>query len=213
MDIGLREAAVLFGVSDSTINRWIKEDGLPAFLINGRYRFNRVDLLEWANHRKLPITAAEAPAGGDALEDVLERGGIHHRVPGTDVAGVMAAAAQRLRLPPADRALAAQVLMERERQCSTALGDGIAVPHPRSPLVFPIELAQASLCFLEHPVDFGATDGKPVSALFLLLTPTIRLHLALLSQLAAALHRPDFRSAVARQAPATEVLDNLRKKA
>lgn len=217
MDLGLHDAAALFQVSDSTITRWVREEGLPAFLINGRYRFNRVDLLEWSNQRKRPIApgvaaTARFPAG-EVLGPALAAGGIHHRVPGKDVASAMTAAAERLRLPPADRILAAQVLTEREGRSTTALGDGIAIPHPRSPMVFPMEHPLCSLCFLEHPVDFGAADGKPVTVLFLILSPTIRLHLALLSQLAAALHRSDFRSAVDRHAPAEEILGCLGPKA
>lgn len=217
MDLNMRDTAKLFRVSEPTVTRWVKDDGLPAFLINGRYRFNRVDLLEWANRRKLPVAsdiaaAVRLPAGSVALEQALEAGGVHHRVPGADARSVMAAAAERLPLSTADRTLAAQVLMEREKQGSTAVGDGVAIPHARSPLVFQVERPTASLCFLERPVDFGAADGKPVHALFLLLTPTVRLHLALLSQVAAALHDPAFKEAVARQAPADDILKCLRGK-
>ncbi len=125
----------------------------------------------------------------------------------------MAAAAELLPLSPAERALAARMLTERERDCTTALGEGIAIPHPRSPLVFPTSSRSiAALCLLEKPVDFGAADGKPVGALFVILAPTVRLHLALLSQIAAALHQPDFRQAVTRQASAEEILRCLRER-
>jgi PTS system nitrogen regulatory IIA component len=211
MQLRVRDAARIFGVSEPTILRWVKRDGLPAFSINGHYRFNRVDLLEWSNSRRRPMipdAAAEADRSGKfaLLRQALGAGGIHHGVAGSDVASTLAAAAERLPLSPADRALAAQVLAEREKLGATALGEGIAIPHPRSPLIFPVEAPVTALCFLDRPADFGAADGKPVSALFLLLAPTVRTHLELLAELAAALQDPRFKDAVARHASAEEIL-------
>ena len=45
----------------------------------------------------------------------------------------------------------------------------------------------ATLCFLEHPIEFGALDGQPVHTLFTIVSPTIKAHLHLLSRLAFAL--------------------------
>ncbi|MGV8042245.1 MAG: proton-conducting transporter membrane subunit [Thermoanaerobaculaceae bacterium] len=47
-----------------------------------------------------------------------------------------------------------------------------------------------TLCFLRRPVDFGAVDGKPVVALFSLVSSTPKMHLHLLSRLAYALRDP-----------------------
>lgn len=61
-------------------------------------------------------------------------------------------------------------------------------------------------CFLERPVDFGALDGRPVHALFTLISPTVRAHLHLLSRLSFALRDPAFKDAVVRQASREEIL-------
>lgn len=213
MDLNVRGAAKIFGVSEPTILRWVKAEGLPSFSIDGHHRFNRVDLLEWSQARKHPM-APGAGAGGnfELLIQALNAGGIHHAVAGADAESALAAAADRLPLSAADRALAAEALSERGNHAATAIGAGIAIPHPRSPLVFPVAAPVVALCFLERPVDFGAADGKPVRALFLLLSPAVRTHLALLAELAAALHEPAFMDAVARQAPAEELLALLKDK-
>lgn len=214
MELSVRDAAQVFGVSEPTILRWVNQEGLPSFCINGHHRFNRVDLLEWSHARKHPmVRGAEASAPRAKtfalLSAALSAGGVHHAVAGEDAASVLAAAAERLPLSAADRALAAEVLVEREKHGATAIGDGIAVPHPRSPLVFPVAAPVVALCFLERPLDFGAADGEPVGALFLLLAPTVRSHLALLAELSAALHDDRFKDAVARRAPAAEILSIL----
>ena len=71
--------------------------------------------------------------------------------------------------------------------------------------------ALVTLCFLEKPIDFGALDGKPVHALFSMISPTARTHLHLLSLLAFALRDPAFRDCIARRASADEILAAVRR--
>ncbi len=68
-----------------------------------------------------------------------------------------------------------------------------------------------SLCFLSQPVDWAATNRQPVSALFVLLCPTVRVHLHLVSRLVSALRDPAFRDLVRRQAPDDELLSQARR--
>jgi PTS system nitrogen regulatory IIA component len=61
-----------------------------------------------------------------------------------------------------------EVLMQREKLGSTAVGSGIAIPHGK--------LAKLDSMFglfarLTRPVDFEALDGQPVDLIFLLLAP------------------------------------------
>ena len=212
MDLSLRDAAKILNVSESTLSRWIGEEGLPSFNINGRHRINRVDLLEWANQRRLPAAAlyAEEPAAVP-LAALLE-GHIHHEVPGTDVKSVMKAVAERLPLATAaDKALAAQALADREGVGSTGIGEGIALPHARSPLVFPMERAIVALCFLAQPVPFGAPDGKPVGIVWAFVSPTVRAHLALLSKISSALHDAGLRDLLFKRGAAAEIMARLKE--
>jgi PTS system nitrogen regulatory IIA component len=98
------------------------------------------------------------------------------------------------------------VLRARENLGSTAVGDGVAIPHPRHPLVLHVSRPSITLGFLETPVDFGALDGKPVDTLFVILSPTVRAHLHLLAVLAFGLHQPDFARAVRARAGRAEIL-------
>ena len=59
-------------------------------------------------------------------------------------------------------------------------------------------------------MDFGAIDDQPVHTLFTLVTPTVRVHLYLLSRLASALLDPGFKAALTRQAPREEILALVR---
>ncbi len=111
-----------------------------------------------------------------------------------------------LRLPEeVDREFLLEVLLAREALESTAVGDGIAVPHVRNPVVLHVEQPAITLCFLEAPVDFGALDGHPVHTLFTLISPTVKAHLHLLSRLTFALRNADFKALIVRQASRDEI--------
>ena len=67
-----------------------------------------------------------------------------------------------------------------------------------------------TLCFLEGPVDFGALDGRPVTTLFTLVSPTVKAHLHLLSRLAFCLRDARVRALVAEQARRDDLLEAVR---
>ena len=197
------EVAALLNMEEGAVVRWIKKEKLPAALVKGSYRINRVDLLEWATEHgvKVPpelFAAAQADIRLPTLVEALEAGGIHCGVPGADKLSVLRSVVSLMRLPPQmDPEFLLQVLLAREALGTTAIGDGIAIPHARNPILLQNKPAPAiSLCFLENPVDFGALDGAPVRVLFMLTSPTVKVHLHLLSRLAYALHDAQFRAAL-----------------
>ena len=165
----VREAAALLSTSEKSVYRWIKQGLLPAYRINDQYRINRAELLEWATARKLHVSPeifAEPESEGGAppaLEEALRAGGIHYRVGGRDKESVLRAVVDTMKLPEdVDPEFLYQVLLAREALGSTGIGDGIAIPHVRNPIVLHLSRPTVTLCFLEQPVDFGALDGQPV---------------------------------------------------
>ena len=102
------------------------------------------------------------------LAEALETGGTFHDVDGSDKESVLRAVVERMRLPTdVDRNFLFSVLLAREALGSTAVGDGIAIPHVRNPIVLNVSKPTITLCFLKTPIDFGALDHKPVHALVL----------------------------------------------
>jgi PTS system nitrogen regulatory IIA component len=82
-------------------------------------------------------------------------------------------------------------LLARERLGSTALGDGIAIPHCR---VKNCEAAVGTLITLGDGIDFDAPDNAAVDILFLLLVPEEAQdeHLKILAGLAQLLSHYEF---------------------
>jgi PTS system nitrogen regulatory IIA component len=213
VELDVRDAARLLSTDEKQVYRWIAEGEIPCYRINDRPRFNRAELLEWATSRGLPVSVevfhgpAEDEPVGPGLVEALEAGGVHADVPGTDRESVLRAVVGVLRLPAAiDREFLLQVLLAREAMGSTGIGDGIAIPHVRNPVVLNGAPASVTLCHLANPIPFDAVDGKPVHTIFSMISPTIRGHLRLLARLARALHDPAFKAAVLRRAPEPEIL-------
>ncbi len=217
MQLTVRDVAKLLNVSEKTIYRWIQQGSLPAYRVNEQYRFNRAELLEWATQRKINVSVEifeepEDPSGQlPGLAEALEAGGIHYRVEGADKPSVLGAVVNIMRLPEAvDRDFLLRVLLAREALATTALGEGVAIPHVRNPIVLHVKEPMICLCFLEKSIDFGALDGQPVHSLFTLVTPTVRTHLHLLSRLAFALRDPEFKVVISRQGSREEILKAAR---
>lgn len=213
MHLNVREVAKLLKVSEKKVHEWIERGILRAQRVNDNYLLHRSELLEQTSSRRIEapgeIFAGAELTRGQQLDvaECLRAGGIFHQVEGSDKAAVLRAIIGALALPAdADREAISQMLIAREALGSTAIGDGIAIPHVRRPIILGASAASISLFFLAHPVDFGAFDGKPVFAIFVLISPTGRAHLHLLSRLSFALHDPELKAALARRAPASEIL-------
>lgn len=218
MKLTVKETAKLFNVSEKTIYRWIEQKGLPAYRINKQFRFNQTELFEWAAAGKTNITPDllnEPESGSTPLPDpvqALAAGGIHYRIGGADRDSVLRNVVELLRLPDhVDREFLFQVLLARESLGSTGIGDGIAIPHARNPIVLNVDRPSITLCFLENPVDFNSLDGQPVTILFTLINPTVRAHLHLLSRLAFMLNNKGFRDELKRQGSRDEIFAEARR--
>lgn len=88
--------------------------------------------------------------------------------------------------PELDAGAVFDALLARERLGSTAVGDGVAVPHCRTDgATEPV----AALLRLHEPVDFDAPDDAPVDLMFVLVVPAEEneLHLKLLAGAARVL--------------------------
>jgi len=189
---------------------------VPAYRVQDQYRFNRAELLEWATSRRMKVSSEifrEPEAEGQPIPSLLaalEAGGVFYRISGSDKESALNEVVQVLRLPEeVDRAFLLRVLLAREAIGSTAVGEGIAIPHVRNPVVLHVGRPSLTLCFLERPIDYGALDGKPVGALFTIISPTMRAHLRLMSRLSFVLRDSGVRRAVRRQAPRQEILQQI----
>jgi mannitol/fructose-specific phosphotransferase system IIA component (Ntr-type) len=103
-----------------------------------------------------------------------------------------------------------ETLLEREQTSTTAIADGIAIPHGRHSVG-----DQVVCCFGRNAdgLDFDSIDGSPTKLFFVLISPESQptLHLRWLAHIAVLLRDETLRNALLSGASADEILAALER--
>jgi len=219
MDLKMKDVADLLQVSEKTIYRWISERKIPAYRINHQYRFSKSEINEWVLKNRINVTErlldfnlTNIPV---KLSEMLRKGGIHTGIIGESVREIIINAVESIPTPPEiSKKTVSSLLLERELMMPTAIGNGIAIPHPRTPIISDIESESISLCILEKEVDYGAIDREPVRALFILISANPRRHLEILSKVTFLCRQPEFIGMIKNHENSDKLMDyvNLKEK-
>jgi PTS system nitrogen regulatory IIA component len=203
MKLKTEDVAHCLNLPVSTIKRWVRQGRIPIQKMSDECLFDRGAIEKWAREHDMAFSTlpgmepeAPAPKAADLLEDlnvVMQRGGVTYQVAGQSVQEVVCNAVSRITaIPESDQEALCTALMEREELTSTGIGKGIAIPHPRSPSDRWFQKPVVITSFLEAPIPYGAVDGQPVFILFLLLSPTPKQHLHILSRLSFCVRDDSF---------------------
>ncbi len=216
MKLTIDDISMCLNLPVKKIERWISQGRIPMKLDGRTCIFNESTLGKWASLHHLQFQLPNETSGKkkeavispdtEVLLSAMKRGGVFHDLEGTDTNSVLEAAAMRLPdFSEASKQLLYRRLQEREQLMSTGIGKGVAIPHPRTPLEDMGHESILTTFFLKNAVDFGSIDDKPVFVLFVLLSPTTKKHLNLLSRLAFCVRDDTFVSFL-KTAPDTEHL-------
>jgi len=199
MKLAINKIAKYLDLPVNTVERWIRQGKIPVHRDGPDCIFKKSILKKWAVSRNLSFTLpknSETKHPGIEMENLLpaiKRGGLIHNTKGDSVNTVLKAAVDKIGvLSPNAKEELYERLLERERLTSTGIGNGVAIPHPRTQMPAVKENASITTCFLEEPLDFNAVDDKPVFVMFILLSPSVKIHLHLLSRLAFCLRDESF---------------------
>jgi PTS system nitrogen regulatory IIA component len=218
MELKIKDIVTLLNVSEKTVYKWIKENKIPCYKINHQYRFNRPEINEWLLSNKVTGVSTSAldinnnPNTG-SFARILERGGIISSIKGQNVREVFKNAIDRIFIPPdLSKDELFEALISREEMMPTAIGHGIAIPHPRTPVITVADNTSVSICYLEAPFDFGALDGQEVHTIFILLTDSPRRHLDVLSKISFLCQDDVFLDMLKNQSEKEQILEYVRNK-
>ena len=146
------------------------------------------------------------------IADMIHNGGVYKDVEGTTPQEVYANISKMIKLP--DGITADQVynsLCDREKVLSTAVGNGIALPHARSPIMKSEQEQKICVVYLKNPLNMNAPDERLVYVMFILLTHNSQVHLQILSGLAGLFRSLRFRKALEAKADEAELLSLIRE--
>jgi PTS system nitrogen regulatory IIA component len=98
-----------------------------------------------------------------------------------------------------------EVVVAREELVSTAIGNGVALLHPRH--LHPSKIKAPSILFgrSSEPVDFDAPDNKPVNIFFMLLLHNDKQHLFSLSYISRLVMNQDILKGLTEAKDAKEI--------
>ena len=110
-----------------------------------------------------------------------------------------------------DKNAALQAVFMREQTRSTGIGSGIAIPHGKCKAVKELVMA---IGIAHEPIDFESVDGKPVTIVILLISPTDQTgpHIQALARISRLMLDEQFRQSLEKAASAKEVYELLNNK-
>jgi len=176
---------------------------IPGRKVGGQWRFARAEINHWIEtqmhaYTEQELTVLEGPADGGEqaplISSLLSEATIAVPLRASTRASVLkelvnlAEQTWQVYDPEAIH----QAIKQREEMSTTALGSGVAIPHPRRPL--PAALGEHVLAYgrTASGIPFGALHGGLTDIFFLVCCRDERTHLRVLARLSRLLLRPGF---------------------
>lgn len=213
MDLTLQNIASLLQKSEKEIQGLVKRKEIPFTVIDDRVLFNKQQIIEWALSGNFALNLSDHANMSEYhvgnLSLILDEGAFCYDCLLTEDSYIEQMVA-RLRLEnDVDRDIIVQLLKSREELLSTAIGNGISLPHPRIPLMVGEDKPVVAFFFPNKPLDLKSFDGKPVHTLILLISQTIKQHLSLLAHLSFLLSKEKFRTALEQRHNYSDILGSI----
>ncbi len=146
------------------------------------------------------------------LAALIHRGGVFFDVEGSTPEEIYKKISSMIQIP--DGLSAEQIynaLCAREQVLSTAVGNGIALPHARASIIKDESDQKICVVYLKNPIDMQAPDEREVYVMFVLLTQNSQVHLKVLTALAGLFRNLRFRKALETHASEAEILSLIRE--
>lgn len=202
-------------MSDKEVQQLIKKKEVPFQFLQDKVVFNKQQIIEWALGRNLPINVSGHKKLSEyrieTVSTLLDKESFHYKCELSESSYIEQMVSQIDFEKNVDREIIIQLLKSRESMMSTAIGNGISLPHPRVPLMVGKNKPLINFFFANKPLDLKSIDGKPVHTLILLISQTIKQHLSLIAHLGFLLSKETFRFALENRLEYKEILDIIKK--
>jgi len=200
---------------EKEVQQLVKKKEIPFQHLHDKVVFNKQQIIEWALGRNLPINVSGHQKLSEyhieTLSTLLDKDSFHYNCELTETSYIEQMVSQISFEKNVDREIIIQLLKSRESMMSTAIGNGISLPHPRVPLMVGRNKPLINFFFSNKPLDLKSIDGKPVHTLILLISQTIKQHLSLIAHLSFLLSKETFRFALENRLECHEILDIITK--
>ncbi len=146
------------------------------------------------------------------IKDWFERGEVLDVVLGDSCEQIYDYVCKNIKLPSELKAeQLSKELVKRDNVLSTAVGNGIAIPHPMHPILKSNDSQKIVTVYLKNPIDMNAPDLKRVHVMFILLSASSSQHIKALSNLATLLKKTEFMKKVQEHESKDVLIDVIKK--
>jgi PTS system nitrogen regulatory IIA component len=94
---------------------------------------------------------------------------------------------------------------------STGIGKGIALPHPRQPVLTEVDEPFAAIAFPAQLLDWQAPDGRMVHTVILIVSSSTKQHLGALSKINFLCQQEKFYSLIKSHAPRQKIIAAIKE--
>ncbi len=191
-----QELATYMKLNEKTILKMAQKGELPGVRVGSQWRFHLVAIDRYLQKDIMHTTEDELDSILSTTDHViplsrlLDKSLIELNLKAKDKEGVLdeiveiADAAGVI----SDREQLLEELKSREEMLSTAVGNGIALPHPRKPNPTWFKKPNILMARSEKGVDFDSPDNKKVHLFFMTCAPSMMVHLRLMAKISKLLH-------------------------
>lgn len=215
MELDTKDLSHLLMLNEKEIQRFVKNKEIPYQVLQDKILFNKHKIIEWALSRNMPINISGHKKLSEyhieTISNLLDKDSFHYDSKLSETSYIEQIVAQLKLEKTIDREIIIQLLKSRESLMSTAIGNGISLPHPRVPLMVGRSKPLINFFFPDKPLKINSIDGKPVHTIILLISQSIKQHLSLIAHLSFLLSKETFRFALEKRLEYKEIIDIIQK--
>lgn len=200
----IKEVAKYLKMNERTVYKLIQEKQIPATKLGKQWRLDKERLNEWLgfkvaempshelahvekDHKEATIKVAPLLKEENVIFNFLAFN--KNQVLEYLVENVVKT--KKIKSKEGEKLLHA--VIDRERLCSTAIGEGVAIPHPRYAVTTKLRRPFIVLGICKKGMDLESIDSKPTQLIFLISAPRDDIHLKLMARLSRLLRDKVFR--------------------
>lgn len=215
----LSEVARYLQLAEKTVLRMVQRGEIPAAKIASQWRFMRPVIRDWLAGQMQTMLPRELKslAGKEKpilpLNEILRSNLMVLRI----MPGPKESILKQLISPlhktgfARDTAILLQSLIERERMMTTAVGHGVAMPHPRKPISNMFSEPAVVLGVCSKGTNFEAVDDQLVHLFFLICATREEIHLQLMAKVSWLARHENIMSELQRASSKHQVVEIINK--